>query len=199
MKIYIVLLFVLPISKQLCAQYSLSDAQLHKDQYFFSNFTSYKINKRLGIFMFGSLDRDQYDIAPGILLSSNPAGGLKKYWELGIGGGATLSRNTSAKPYWYAQMYGWFETKPDQQLSKGKIISQCSPSFTFNSDDPWWMLGYVTYAATKNIAVGVHFQSESAKGIRLEYNIAAGKHGIIRWYTVLGSGALGGMSYIFQK
>lgn len=199
MKKYIFLSFVILTSEHSKAQYSITDAQIHKGQYFFSNFTSFKLNERIGVFLYTSLDHEYYDLAPGILFNSSTIVNTKGYWEIGIGGGATLSRKASERTYWYTQMYGWFETKPDKQLGKNKIIIQCSPAFTFNSEDHWWMLGYATYAATENISLGIHFQSESAKGFRLEYNIPRGKYGIVRFYTVAGKGALAGVSYIFQK
>jgi hypothetical protein len=180
-------------SAQKLESYSLNEV---KNTYLVSNYTSIKFSDRFGTFVFLSADAAGYkDIAPGFLYSSDSSK-KKHYWELGLGAGATLAKDPAEKTAWYGQLYAWFETKPEELVAKGKWIMQINPAYTFQSDEPYWLQGYVMYGVTKHIDIGAYFQSYSAKGARLGLNLPIGESTVFRLYGVVGEGTMLGTSFI---
>ncbi len=180
--------------------YSMTDVQVRTDGYLASEYCSYTFTERIGAFLYLSQEKGYVNIAPGVLLTCNTTASTKSYWEVGMGIGSTLSKKELEEPtYWYAHMYAWYETKPDEHLAKGKFSFQCIPAYTFNTSDAWWLQSFAVYSLTKRIDIGAHFQSLSAKGVRLNYNVPLRKECYVRLYGVAGWGTLIGATLIVQK
>jgi hypothetical protein len=187
------------------SQYSLLDFAIQKNgEYLLSEFGSYPISKKIGAFVYLSKQKGYTNIAPGIYLNKKLSASNRVYWETGAGYGTTLPKKSLGEPTdSYVHYYFWFETKPNDQVAKGKVYMQINPAYTFGSydswQDNWWIQNYAIYSLSHHIGMGLHYQTQSAKGVRISYDIQLGHGNLLRSYLVAGSGALVGISCIYQK